>query len=244
MAAQDDFLQLFNARIDQLRAKNETINPAIGRIREKNGQLAGVIGQIHDAVAALTAQVNELDNRIRAAQQEREDLRRRIAELEARPDQQAQAQQLQQRVDQLTRAITDANDVIGGIVDSIDNLIRAADEEGITPEQVAAITADIAAIGDQTRRLSLMLPAGDQIPPPANQGANDGEGRAGGGKKAKRAKRTRKTRKIRRTKGRRQRGGYNWISSSASARSRTRSTSSSSRTRSTKRRNKKTRSSL
>lgn len=240
MAAQDDFLQLFNARIDQLRAKNETINPAIGRIREKNGQLAGVIGQIHDAVAALTAQVNELDNRIRAAQQEREDLRRRIAELEARPDQQAQAQQLQQRVDQLTRAITDANDVVGGIVASIDNLIRAADEEGITPEQVAAITADIAAIGDQTRRLSLMLPAGDQIPPPAN----NGEGRAGGGKKAKRAKRTRKTRKIRKTKGRRQRGGYNWISSSASARSRSRSTSSSSRTRSTKRRNKKTRSSL
>ena len=236
MAAQDDFLQLFNARIDQLRAKNETINPAIGRIREKNGQLAGVVGQIHDAVAALTAQVNELDNRVRAAQQEREDLRRRIAELEARPDQQAQAQQLQQRVDQLTRAITDANDVVGGIVASSDNLIRAADEEGITPEQVAAITADIAAIGDQTRRLSLMLPAGNQIPPPAN-----GEGRAGGGKKAKRAKRTRKTRKIRKTKGRKQRGGYNWITPASSSRGRLRSTSSSSRTRGNKRRNKRTR---
>jgi hypothetical protein len=152
---------------------------------------------------------------------------------------------LQQRVEQLTRAITEATPLIEQIGNSIDNLIRAADEEGITPEQIAAITADIAAIGEQTRILSLMLPPADQIPPPAAQAqaqapVDDGEGRAGGGKKAKKTKKSkRKTRKMRKTKGRKQRGGYNWVTSS-----RSRSASSSSRTRSSKRRTKKSRSSL
>ena len=243
----DEFLQLFTANLERLRAKNETIDPAVGRIRGKNGQLAQVIGQIHDAVGALTAQVAALAERIRAAQEEKARLEAEIARLRALPDQQAQVQQLQQRLDELTRAITDATPLIEQMGNSIDNLIRAADEEGITPEQVAAITADVAAIGEQTRLLSQMLlppPAGqgpqapvDQIPPP-----NDGEGRAGGGKKAKKTKKSkkmRKTRKMMKTKARRQRGGYNWIASS-----RGKSASSSSRTRNTKRRYKKSRSSL
>jgi DNA repair exonuclease SbcCD ATPase subunit len=239
MAAQDNFLVTFNANLEQLDQKNVIINRAVGDIGAKNRQLAEVIGQIRDAVAALTEQVQALGARVQAAQQEREQLRRRIAELEARPDQQAQMQELQQRVEELTRAITDANDKIAGIALNIDNLIRAADEGGITPAQVEAIRVDIGALGEQTRQLSLMLPAGDQIPPPAN-----GVGRAGGGKKARRVKQSKRTRKMKRTKGRRQRGGYNWISSSASSRGRSRSTSSSSRTRSAKRRNKKSRSSL
>jgi len=237
MAAQDNFLVTFNANLEQLDQKNVAINRAVRAIGAKNGQLAEVIGQIRDAVAALTAQVQALGARVQAAQQEREQLRRRIAELEARPDQQAQMQELQQRVEELTRAITDSNDKIAGIVLNIDNLIRAADEGGITPAQVEAIRVDIGSLGEQTRQLSLMLPAGDQIPPPAN-----GQPPAGGGKRAKRtkqSKRTRKTRKMRKTKGRRQRGGYNWIASS-----RGRSASSSSRTRNTKRRYKKSRSSL
>jgi hypothetical protein len=156
---------------------------------------------------------------------------------------------LQQRVEQLTRAITDATPLIEQIGNGIDNLIRTANEEGITPEQIAAITADIATIGEQTQRLSQMLlppPAGngqapvDQIPPPAPA---NGEGRAGGGKKAKKSKKSkRRTRKMRKTKGRRQRGGYNWITPGSSSRGK--SASSSSRTRNTKRRNKKSRSSL
>lgn len=240
MAAQDNFLVTFNANLEQLDQKNVAINRAVRAIGAKNGQLAEVIGQIHDAVTALTAQVEALGARVQAAQQEREQLRRRIAELEARPDQQAQMQELQQRVEQLTRAITDANDKIAGIALNIDNLIRAADEGGITPAQVEAIRVDIGAIGEQTRQLSLMLPAGDQIPPPAN-----GQPPAGGGKKAKKTKKSkRKTRKMRKTKGRRQRGGYNWITPGSSSRSRSRSTSSSSRTRNTKRRYKKSRSSL
>lgn len=235
----DEFLQLFTANLERLGAKNANIERAIVEIRGKNGQLAQVIGQIRDAVGALTAQVAALAERIRAAQEEKARLEAEIARLRALPDQQAQVQQLQQRVEQLTRAITDATPLIEQIGNGIDNLIRTANEEGITPEQIAAITADIATIGEQTRQLSLMLPAGDQIPPPAN-----GLGRAGGGKKAKRAKRTKKTRKMRKTRGRRQRGGYNWITPGSSSRGRSRSTSSSSRTRSAKRRNKRTRSSL
>jgi len=242
----DEFLQLFTANLERLGAKNANIERAIVEIRGKNGQLAQVIGQIRDAVGALTAQVAALAERIRAAQEEKARLEAEIARLRALPDQQAQVQQLQARVAQLTLAITNATPLIEQIGNGIDNLIRTANEEGITPEQIAAITDDIATIGEQTRLLSQMLPPPpangqppvDQIPPPAN-----GEGRAGGGKKMKKTKKSkRRTRKMRKTKGRKQRGGYNWITPGSSSRGK--SASSSSRTRNTKRRNKKSRSSL
>ncbi len=236
----------FNEELARLRRLEEQMDPAMGRIRAKTEQIAAVVNQIRGALEALTAQVTALADRIRGAQEEKARLEAEIARLRAIPDQQAQVQLLQARVDQLTGIITDATPHLTQLGDKIMALMAAADEGGITPDQVAAITRDVEAIGEQTRLLSQMLPppAGngqapvDQIPPPAN----NGEERAGGGKKARKSKRTRRTRKMRKTKGRKQRGGYNWITPGSSSRGK--SASSSSRTRSAKRRNKKSRSSL
>lgn len=236
----DAFMENFNQELERLRRLEEQMDPAMGRIRAKTEQIAAVVNQIRGALEALTAQVTALADRIRGAQEEKARLEAEIARLRALPDQQAQVQLLQARVDQLTGIITDATPHLTQLGDKILALMAAADEGGITPDQVAAITRDVEAIGEQTRLLSQMLPppAGngqapvDQIPPPA-----------GGGKKAKKTKKSkRKTRKMRKTKGRRQRGGYNWITPGSSSRGK--SASSSSRTRNTKRRNKKSRSSL
>ena len=231
----------FNEELARLRRLEEQMDPAMGRIRAKTEQIAAVVNQIRGALEALTAQVTALADRIRGAQEEKARLEAEIARLRAIPDQQAQVQLLQARVDRLTGIITATTPQLTQLGDKIMALMAAADEGGITPEQVAAITRDVEAIGEQTRLLSQMLP-----PPPANGQAPVGQipPPAGGGKKAKRAKRTKKTRKMRKTRGRRQRGGYNWITPGSSSRGRSRSTSSSSRTRSAKRRNKRTRSSL
>jgi chromosome segregation ATPase len=236
----DAFMANFNQELERLRRLEEQMDPAMGRIRAKTEQIAAVVNQIRGALEALTAQVTALADRIRGAQEEKARLEAEIARLRALPNQQAQLQQLQARVDELTRIITDATPQLTQLGDKILALMAAADEGGITPDQVAAITRDVEAIGEQTRLLSLMLPPPpangeapvDQIPPPA-----------GGGKKAKKTKKTkRRTRKMRKTKGRKQRGGYNWITPGSSSRGK--SASSSSRTRNTKRRNKKSRSSL
>ena len=231
----DAFMANFNQELERLRRLEEQMDPAMGRIRAKTEQIAAVVNQIRGALEALTAQVTALADRIRGAQEEKARLEAEIARLRAIPDQQAQVQLLQARVDRLTGIITATTPQLTQLGDKIMALMAAADEGGITPDQVAAITRDVEAIGEQTRLLSLMLPPADQIPPPA-----------GGGKKArksKKSKRMRKTRKMRKTKGRRQRGGYNWVTPASSS-ARSRSASSSSRTRNTKRRYKKSRSSL
>lgn len=232
----------FNEELARLRRLEEQMDPAMGRIRAKTEQIAAVVNQIRGALEALTAQVTALADRIRGAQEEKARLEAEIARLRAIPDQQAQVQLLQARVDRLTGIITATTPQLTQLGDKIMALMAAADEGGITPDQVAAITRDVEAIGEQTRLLSQMLPPppanGQQPPANGQQPLNNGEERAGGGKKAKKAKR--RTRKMRKTKGRKQRGGYNWIASS----SRGKSASSSSRTRNTKRRNKKSRSSL
>ena len=237
----------FNEELERLRRLEEQMDPAMGRIRAKTEQIAAVVNQIRGALEALTAQVTALADRIRGAQEEKARLEAEIARLRAIPDQQAQVQLLQARVDQLTGSITAATPHLTQLGDKIMALMAAADEGGITPDQVAAITRDVEAIGEQTRLLSQMLPPppanGQQPPANGQQPLNNGLGRAGGGKKAKKtkkSKRMRKTRKMMKTKARRQRGGYNWITPGSSSRS----TSSSSRTRNTKRRNKKSRSSL
>ena len=239
---EEPFMVNFNEELARLRRLEEQIDPAMGRIRAKTEQIAAVVNQIRGALEALTAQVTALADRIRGAQEEKARLEAEIARLRAIPDQQAQVQLLQARVYRLTGIITATTPQLTQLGDKIMALMAAADEGGITPDQVAAITRDVEAIGEQTRLLSQMLPPPpangqapvDQIPPPA-----------GGGKKArksKQSKRTRRTRKMRKTKGRRQRGGYNWITPGSSSRGK--SASSSSRTRNTKRRNKKSRSSL
>jgi len=242
----DAFMANFNQELERLRRLEEQMDPAMGRIRAKTEQIAAVVNQIRGALEALTAQVTALADRIRGAQEEKARLEAEIARLRALPDQQAQVQLLQARVDELTRIITDATPQLTQLGDKILALMAAADEGGITPDQVAAITRDVEAIGEQTRLLSLMLPPppanGQQPPANGQQPLNNGEERAGGGKRArksKQSKRMRRTRKMRKTKGRKQRGGYNWIASS-----RGKSASSSSRTRNTKRRYKKSRSSL
>ena len=209
----DAFMETFNQELERLRRLEESIDPAIGRIREKTGQIAAVVNQIHGALEALTVQVTAIADRIRAAQQEREELRRRIAELEARPNQDARIQELQARVDQLTRIITDATPQLTQLGDRIIALMGAADEGGITQDQIAAITRDVEAIGEQTRALAAMLlPEPPQQPPVV-----------GGRKKARRSKQSRRTMQTKKMKHRRQKGGYNWISRSSASRSKSRS---------------------
>jgi len=246
---EEPFMVNFNEELERLRRLEEQMDPAMGRIRAKTEQIAAVVNQIRGALEALTAQVTALADRIRGAQEEKARLEAEIARLRALPDQQAQVQLLQARVDQLTGSITAATPHLTQLGDKIMALMAAADEGGITPDQVAAITRDVEAIGEQTRLLSQMLPPppanGQQPPANGQQPLNNGQPPAGGGKKArksKQSKRMRRTRKMRKTKGRKQRGGYNWITPGSSSRGK--SASSSSRTRNTKRRNKKSRSSL
>ena len=179
---EEPFMVNFNEELARLRRLEEQMDPAMGRIRAKTEQIAAVVNQIRGALEALTAQVTALADRIRGAQEEKARLEAEIARLRAIPDQQAQVQLLQARVDRLTGIITATTPQLTQLGDKIMALMAAADEGGITPDQVAAITRDVEAIGEQTRLLSQMLPPPpangeapvDQIPPPA-----------GGGKKAK-----------------------------------------------------------
>jgi len=222
-------MNAFNAAAQRLQAKNAIVTASVQRIRGNNERLRGLVGDLNAASLALRAQIDRIRAKITIIEQARDAAVNELAQLRDQPRADpADVQRLEARVAALTQTLTGATGLLNTASGHIEELIAAAEAEGLTPEQLAALIQDMTSIQGQINELTQILPDA-----PLPRGGRRGRKRG-------------KTRKIKRRQ-HKQRGGFQYDkivkrpSLKSLARSKSRSSSKSrtlSQTRSNRYRNK------